>query len=123
MLLPQLFRSLPVCMATPTDANSSPGQAARAPSSLSEDLRRSEQQHLLLPLGALLFAGEQEGAQGTATASGTASGGEPDPLTGPEQLGSSDSGPGLVAKPLLHGGRYLNTTPCSSQQELNSAIK
>lgn len=87
--------SLLGCMAFPMAVGSSLGQAARALASLPKSLRQSKQQHLILPPGVLLFAGEQEGAQGTATASRTAPGGEPDPLMGPELLGGSASSPWL----------------------------
>lgn len=88
MLLPRLPRG---CTASPMEAGSSPGQLG----SLSKGLRHSREQHMVLPPGALLFAGEQEGAQGTAAASRRAPGGQPDPLTYPELLGSSASVPWL----------------------------
>lgn len=95
LLRPQLASSPPGCTATPTEVGSSPGQAASTLGSLSEGVRHSTKQHLVLPPGASLFAGEQAGAQGTTAASRTALGGEPDPLMGPKLLGSSASSPRL----------------------------
>lgn len=54
----------PGCTASPTEVGSPPGQAASVLGSLSEGLRRGKKQHLVLPPGASLFAGEREGAQG-----------------------------------------------------------